>query len=218
MLSLYWFALGFGGIFLVVTVFLGHDSDADTGDAGSPDLHDITTGDITTGDVTHAGAGAHGHMGEATHPPMMDIFFFLLSLRFWAFFTAFFGLTGVGGSYLIGGGVSTFVMAIIMGAVAGFSASWLFKALSRGNVSTDINLAETVGSRAEVSIPIAPGDPGKVRLVFKGQLVECKAVCEDAELPLRTPVVIAAYHDNTFVVKPLSAPAAADSGKEESNP
>jgi len=205
MLSVYWFALGFGGIFLVVTVFLGHDSDADTNGAAAD--HDFTAGDAGHGDF-------HGHVGDATHPPMMDIFFFLLSLRFWAFFTAFFGLTGVGGTYLMGGGISTLVLAILMGAIAGFSASWLFRALSRGNVSTDINLNETAGMRAQATIPIAPGDPGKVRLVFKGQLVEGKAVCEEAEIPLHAPVVITQYRDNTFFVKPL-AQTPEDSVKEE---
>lgn len=208
MLSVYWFALGFGGIFLVVTVFLGHDSEAD-GSGASVD-HDIHAGDIG-----HLHGDAHGHMGDATHPPMMDIFFFLLSLRFWAFFTAFFGLTGVGGTYLMGGGIATLVAAILMGAIAGFSASWLFRALSRGNVSTDINLSETIGSRAEVTIPIAPGDPGKISFVFKGQLLEGKAVCEDAEIPIHAPVVITSYSDNIFFVKPLNSPTAGDSSKEE---
>lgn len=208
MLSLYWFALGFGGIFLVVTVFFGHDSDTD---GGSTDIDH----DITPGDIGQLHGDAHGHLGDATHPPLMDIFFFLLSLRFWAFFTAFFGLTGVGGTYLMGGGIVTLVTAILMGAIAGFSASWLFRALSRGNVSTDINLSDTVGIRAEVTIPISPGDPGKVRFVFKGQLIESKAVCEEAEIPLHTHVVITAYCDNTFFVKPLIAHATEDSMKEE---
>lgn len=211
MLTAYWFTLGFGGVFLLVTVFFGADSDTDGHDFGSVDTVD---GNITTGDVGHLN-GTHGAMGDATHPPVMDVFFFLLSLRFWAFFTAFFGLTGVGGSYLIGGGISTLVMAIITGLIAGFSASYLFKYLSRGNVSSDINLKDAVGQRAEVSVPLGPGDPGKVRLVIKGQIIELKAICEAAECAQNAQVTITDYHNNTFTVAPLTV--AAKSSNEEEN-
>jgi len=213
MLTVYWFTLGFGGVFLLVTVFFGADSDTDGHDFGHVDTVD---GNITTGDVGHL-HGTHGAGGDASHPPVMDIFFFLLSLRFWAFFTAFFGLTGVGGSYLIGGGISTLVAAILMGLIAGFSASYLFKYLSRGNVSSDVNLQDAVGQRADVTVPLGPGDPGKVRLVIKGQIVELKATCEEAECPMHAPVTITAYHDNAFTVAPLAAAGSKSTNEEENH-
>jgi membrane protein implicated in regulation of membrane protease activity len=212
MLTAYWFTLGFGGVFLLVTVFLGHDSDTDGHDFGSVDTVD---GNITTGDVGHL-HGTHGTMGDATHPPVMDVFFFLLSLRFWAFFTAFFGLTGVGGSYLVDGWISTLVMAILMGLIAGFSASYLFKYLSRGNVSSDVNLQEAVGQRALITVPLGPGDPGKAKLVIKGQIIELKAICEAAECPIGAQVTITEFRNNTFTVAPLAV-AAKSSNEEENN-
>ncbi len=206
MISIYWFTFGFGGIFLLFTVFLGADSDGDADVDGSVDADGIVAGD-----VGQLNADSHGHMGETTHPPVLDILFFLLSLRFWAFFTCFFGMTGVGGYYIIGGGISTLVSAIIMGTVAGFSASYLFKYLSRGNVSTDVSLTEAVGQMAEVTIPVAPGDPGKVRVLIKGQIVERKAVCDDASLELGTRVRIVGFKQNLFIVTAAETTA----GKEE---
>jgi membrane protein implicated in regulation of membrane protease activity len=215
MLALYWFTLGFGGIFLLVTVFFGADSDTDGHDFDAGAGGDA--GDVVTGDVGQLHGDSHGHMGEASHPPVMDVFFFLLSLRFWAFFTAFFGLTGVGGHYLIGGGISTLVMAIIMGMIAGFSASYLFKYLSRGNVSSDFQMRDGVGQLAEVTVPLGPGDPGKVKLVIKGQLLELKAICEEAECAIRDKVTIVQFKDNAFIVAPVGAAASKTSNEEESN-
>ncbi len=215
MLAIYWFTLGFGGIFLLVTVFFGADSDTDGHDISGG--AEVDTGDVVTGDVGHLQGVSHGNIGDASHPPVMDAFFFLLSLRFWAFFTAFFGMTGVGGHYIIGGGISTLVMAIITGLIAGFSASYLFKYLSRGNVSSDFQLQEAVGQRADVTVPLGPGDPGKVRLVIKGQILETKAICEEAECPMHTQVTIVGLRDNAFIVAPIGAPAGKSSNEEENN-
>lgn len=216
MLTAYWFTLGFGGVFLLVTVFFGADSDTDGHDFGAVDGVDTVDGNLTMGDVGHLHGDTHGLTGDATHPPVMDVFFFLLSLRFWAFFTAFFGLTGVGGSYIIGGGISTLVMAILMGLIAGFSASYLFKYLSRGNVSSDVNLQEAVGQRAQITVPLGPGDPGKAQLVIKGQIIELRAICEEAECPMGVEVTITQYRNNTFTVAPLAL-AAKSSNEEENN-
>jgi hypothetical protein len=214
MLAIYWFTLGFGGIFLLVTVFFGADSDTDGHDFGGG--ADVDSGDVITGDVGMLHGDPHGHMGDASHPPVMDVFFFLLSLRFWAFFTSFFGMTGVGGHYIIGGGISTLVMAIIMGLIAGFSASYLFKYLSRGNVSSDFQLREAVGQLADVTVPLGPGDPGKVKIVIKGQLLELKAICETAECGMNAKVTIVGLRENAFIVAPI-ADAGAKTSKEEEN-
>ena len=93
MLSVYWLAFGLGGVFLILTTFVGADHDHDASG------HDVDHGDAFGADTDGVDHGDSG--GDVTHPGILDVLFLIFSVRFWSFFIAFFGLTGVITSYSI---------------------------------------------------------------------------------------------------------------------
>lgn len=98
-----------------------------------------------------------------------------LSFKFYTFSLAFFGLTGTLLTLLSGGVMLTFVLSLIMGLGSGLGMTYLLHAANRsegGKVGTGKDL---VGTTAKVTIPIRPGQMGKVKLRFKGQIVELMA-------------------------------------------
>ncbi len=189
MLSIYWAALGLGGVFVLLTTFLGADSDSD-GDSSNFDgvaEFDAET-DFGHGDP-HTAGPSDGH-AAAEGPGVLDILFLLFSIRFWAFFIAFFGLSGVGLSTLRGTGVITLVLSLCMGLFAGYGVSYLFKYMSRSNVSTDVSYGDMVGQVAKVLLPITPGDKGKVRIIVKGQTTDMAAYTEEGSYGIGEEVVV----------------------------
>lgn len=187
MLSVYWAAFGLGGIFLILTTFVGadHDSDGDTGDYDA-------SGDSLHADMDHA----HVDHGDVTHPGILDVLFLVFSVRFWSFFTGFFGLTGVGMYYIHGPGIVTLLTAIGMGFVAGFSISYLFKVMSRSNVSSDITTSDILGRRGKIVVPVAPDDDGKIRLVIKGQIIDRIAICKEGVFNIGDEATVVKVEDH----------------------
>ena len=82
LLKIYLASLAFGGVLLVASLVIGDDGDADTDFDGGADL------DLDLA-AEHGGAPDHGDIDA-----LGGIFGALKSIRFWTFFTAFFGLTG----------------------------------------------------------------------------------------------------------------------------
>ncbi|MBN2724179.1 MAG: NfeD family protein [Deltaproteobacteria bacterium] len=193
MINLYWVAFGFGGVFLVLTTFMGADHDHD----GSMD-HDISGHDLDTdtADLDHI----HVDHGDVSHPGILDILFLVFSIRFWSFFIAFFGLTGVGMTYIHGPGIVTFLIALGMGLTAGFSISYLFRVMSRGNVSSEVSSSDMLGRTGKIIVPLSPGDNGKIRLVIKGQILDRIAISDDAEFEIGDEATVVKVEDNKVKV------------------
>jgi membrane protein implicated in regulation of membrane protease activity len=198
MLSIYWVALGFGGIFVVLTTLMGADSDSD-GDSdfdGGADFDGDAdfNGDIGD-DVGHIDGGADMH-----GPGVLDILFLMFSIRFWSFFTAFFGLTGVGLSYINGVGIITLAVAIGMGLVAGYGVSYLFKIMSRANTSTDVGYGDMIGQIGEVLLPVSEESRGKVRLTIKGHTLDMSAKCDSGSFDIGDKVTVVSVTQNSLIV------------------
>ena len=204
MLSIYWAALGLGGVFVVLTTIMGgdHDSDGDGGDGGDGGHFDghmdgghmdggLDGGDFH-GDMDH---GGDGHV-SADGPGVMDVLFLMFSIRFWSFFIAFFGLTGVGLTLINGGGLITLIFAIGMGLIAGYGVSYLFRYLSRANVSTDVTYGDMIGQTAKVLLPITPSEKGKVRIIVKGHTQDMAAYCDAGEFEIGDEVTVVSIKDN----------------------
>ena len=114
---LYIGALVFGGVLLGSSILLGSHDDADV-DGGDLDVDkDIDFDGDTDIDLD-------GDIG---------IFWIFRSLRFWTFFLAFFGLTGVllDGLGLIGSELVTLGLAIGMGTLVGVGGAAAIRALMK---------------------------------------------------------------------------------------
>ncbi|HEY5926031.1 MAG TPA: hypothetical protein VIV11_30300 [Kofleriaceae bacterium] len=149
---------------LLVASFLlgGKDTDGGDGDSG----------------------GAHGDMGLAWAP--------FGSLRFWVFFLTFgggagFALTQLGSSSVIAG-----VGAGGIGWLAGALAVTVIRSMTKHSASSELAAGELVGTTGTLTLPVGPGQPGKVRVEIKGRAEDFVAnIVEDGgNLPTGTTVLI----------------------------
>jgi hypothetical protein len=154
----------------------------------------------------HDGDGDHVSAGDALWLPV-------LSVRFWTFFLAFFGLTGalLEGLRRVGlvGAPSPVVavLAAVIGAGAGYAVSRLVHALKRERVSSEVvPESDYAGKAGEVLLDVAPGDPGLVRLDVKGVSIDLPAVAADGETPRMRrgcQVIVLAYAGGKVQVAPF---------------
>jgi hypothetical protein len=138
------------------------------------------------GKDTDHGDGGHADLGLAWAP--------FGSLRFWVFFFTFgggagFALTKLGSSSVIAG-----VGAAAIGWLAGGLAVTVIRSMTKHSASSELASAELVGSTGTLLLPVAPGEPGKVRVEIKGRAEDFVAnVVEDGgNLPTGTTVLIVA--------------------------
>ncbi len=119
------------------------------------------------------------------------------SLRFWVFVLAFGGgaglaLTELGSSEWVSAGG-----ALGIGWLSGAVAVAIVANLKKHSVSSEVGVAELVGTTGQLVLPVAPGKPGKVRVDVKGRTEDFVAnlVEDGAELPTGTAVLIIAEGD-----------------------
>jgi membrane protein implicated in regulation of membrane protease activity len=200
-MTVYLAALAFGGILLVASLVGGHDH-ADHHAGGH--------------DQDHGDAHAHDHdAGLAAHATLVLPF---LSLRFWIFGLAFFGLTG---ALLHGLGLTSplvaAVIATVLGIGFGYGAARLFQTLARETVGQVAPDGGHVGREGKLLLPVARGQRGKVRVSTGGVAVDLLAESDDErELPAGTTVLVVALRGTVAVVE--RSPAPSDSPPEQGDP
>lgn len=165
MLSLYLIALLVGGFLLALSMLGGHDTDVDADFDADADID--------------ADADADADFDGGGFDAIMAWLPFA-SLRFWTFFAAFFGLTGVIldigelANPWVGLGIATAV-----GYVCGASTTRLIRKLRSERVDSSLSRNDCIGETARVVLPVAQGDPGRVRLEIKGRVIELTADTEE---------------------------------------
>jgi len=160
MIYLYLISLVIGGGLLGVSIVLGgHDAP-----------HDVHVGEAL------APAGQEAPLGGAE-----SYLYWLVSLRFWTFFVAFFGLTGLvfDGLGLVSSQIATAVIATMMGGVAGGGAMFVLRKLTREETNSAVSTQDYVGRTGRVLVGFAAGGVGKVRLEVKGSSIDLLAMPED---------------------------------------
>lgn len=115
-----------------------------------------------------------------------------LSLRFWTYFAAGFGITGGLLTWL-----GTLIEPVIAasaggtGLVAGLAMSYAMRALKRGEAHGHIGLRDYQGSEGSVLVAIQPGGTGKIRTRVRGEELDLLATSESTEpLVAGTPIII----------------------------
>ena len=196
-------ALVLGGGLLVASALMGGGKDADLDvDVGGPDV-DVDLDADADADLDHDG---HVGVGDALWLP-------ILSIRFWTFSLAFFGLTGLvlEGMRMVGlvgapWGV-VLGLAVVTGAVSGWVVSRIVQQLKQERVSSEVVPEhDYAGKAAEVLLDVAPGDPGLVRLDVKGVSIDVSAVLASPDAgPLRrgSKVIVLAYEQGKVRVAPF---------------
>jgi membrane protein implicated in regulation of membrane protease activity len=162
LIYVYVFALVLGSILLGASFLLGGDHDADA--------------DVDA-DVE---AGADGAESHDSHGDLGGFFGVLGSMRFWTFFAAFFGLTGI---VLDGLDLAVSPVALGLAIGVGFLTGWTAVTLLNRLAASDTGVAATiddyVGKTGEVLIAVGPGRLGKVRIELKGTTVDVLAESDE---------------------------------------
>jgi len=172
LIYIYLFSLIVGAVLLGASILLGgQDADADGDLDADADADGGLDKDIAL-DKDVGGAG--------------DAFGFLttfLSLRFWTFFLAFFGLTGlVLDLFGLVGSWIALVLALAMGLGTGAGAMAILRALAGETSGSVVESRDYVGKTARVVVPFRGINVGKVRVDVKGTSIDLLAsgVDEDA--------------------------------------
>lgn len=140
--------------------------------------------------------GTHDDSGDGeveTESEIEGFLFGLLSVRYWTFFCAFFGLTGVvlDGLGLVSHWAIAALLSTAMGAAAGFGSTWLLRALSSDSSNSAASSSEMIGKTGRVLVPIGPELVGKVRIALRGTSVDMLALSIDGKThPTRAEVLI----------------------------
>lgn len=116
------------------------------------------------------------------------------SLRFWVFLLAFGGGAGLALDALGSSPTIAAIGAGVIGWTAGALAVGVVRSVSKHSVSSEVRAGELVGASGTVTLPIGPGQPGKVRVEIKGRSEDYVAdlIEEGAPLPTGTAVLIVA--------------------------
>ena len=122
----------------------------------------------------------------------------LLNLRSLAVGLAAFGYTGL---ILESLGVLVWLAlgaALAVGLAGLILTAWVLMRVARLEEDASVRIADTLGERGMVYIPIGPGITGKVQVTARGRTVEYRAVAEEP-LATGTPVLITGFQDDETV-------------------
>jgi|SRR5687768_266878 len=148
-----------GGILVAASALMGGEHDTHFGDT---DFHDI---------------GGH----EGIHS---DVYLPFLSLRFWTFFAACFGITGLLLTFMSSASSTAIaVIAAATGLVAGVATHGIMRRMRDAESDSGVKVEHLVGREGRVLVGVAPGNEGKIRVDVKGELVDLTAFT-DENVPL----------------------------------
>jgi len=185
MLSIYLISLFVGGSIVGFSALAGgHDGDVD---------HDFDAGvGADLGLDAEVGLGIDGDVGvghdislAADAEPGVDAGFDLgfwmpfLSLRFWTYFAAFFGLTGtLLTSLAMASVIPTLLVSLVMGLGCGTTAATVVKYLQKTSGGGHEDVASFRGKLGTVVLGARDGERGRVRINMPGETVSLPAVME----------------------------------------
>jgi len=157
------------------------DADMDTDLDVGPDIDAEFAGETDLAEVAEeAVQGA----GQAWIP--------FLSMRFWTFAAAAFGLTGMLLSLFGLGDLISSLIASPVGLGMGLYAAYLFRYLKQNDVSADLGLQRLVGNEARVLLTVRPGGRGKIVVEDpSGRLELFAETGDDSSLAVGSTVLIA---------------------------
>jgi membrane protein implicated in regulation of membrane protease activity len=191
MLSIYLGSLLFGGVLLGASLFGG-------------DGHGDGHGAEGDGGGGHGGDGEGGHAGHHAHGQLP-----FLSLRFWAFALAFFGLSGA--ALTVAGALGALIpfLAGGMGLGSGYLSARVLRGLARRPVGLLGTGDAHIGREARVLLPVDKGQRGKVRLTIGGMSTDLVAETEnDSSLRAGETALVVGMRGNVALVErsPASLP------------
>lgn len=145
------------------------------------------------------------HGGHDSANPSLWLPFF--SLRFWTYFFATTGLTGLLLTYMTALQEPTTLMASLStGFLCGLAVALAVRFLSRYDSDSATNVGDLLGTEAKVLVTVRKDIPGKVRCHLRGDTLDLLALAqEEEELAPGSDVVIVAIEGDRAMVVPRAA-------------
>ncbi|HVL38703.1 MAG TPA: hypothetical protein VM328_04865 [Fimbriimonadaceae bacterium] len=188
MLTFYIVSAVVGGFLVVLSALgAGHDADVD---------HDLDLSHDTEVSVDH---GDHAGGDGAWIP--------FLSLRFWTYFFAAFGLTGILLSKLaaVPEPLAAWVSAGT-GFVCGLAVTFVMRLVRQQEADSSAKIDDILGTVARVLVPVHGDQPGKIRFMVKGETIELLALNQETgTIQSGEDVVIVAIEKDRARVLPRGA-------------
>lgn len=157
-----------GGALVLISAFTGSDTETDTSLELAEDTNIIESG-IEKAD---------GLLGDLWLP--------ILSLRFWTYFAAAFGITGLILEVLeISAGMTGLIWALIAGSITGLTVAWFMRALSVSEHHSGSSQKDLIGVEGEVTLDIHKNGVGKIRCKVKDHIIDLMAVSREGT-PIKT--------------------------------
>lgn len=184
-----------GGLVLLAAlggVFGGHDAEVS---GGGPDVDahvDAPTLDADHGavEVDHSVMDAHSHgldmqslMGKAAEIPKdPGIWLPFFSVRFWIYFAAAFGSTGLAlNLFRASQEPVTLIASLLTGLFVGVGGSLAWRLLNTSQIDASTKSKDFIGSVGRLSVGTRPGSLGRVRLYVRDEWIDLTAVSDSGE-------------------------------------
>ena len=200
MQSIYWFCFVIGGVFVAIATLGGAgdadfdadadvDFDADLDADFDADLDADLDGDLALdGDAPDVGFDAQVDTDLQLLRKVKGAYVFslniLTSFKFWTVGGFFFGLTGLGLSWVQPNWPPSliFSIALMMGILLGGILAIALRHLARRHADSLIRTEDFAGRTGIVELPFDAKSKGKVRLELRGTVLHMMALTDDTQL------------------------------------
>jgi membrane protein implicated in regulation of membrane protease activity len=199
-ITLYIVCLVVGGVLVAASALMGghddvgheveHEAPGHGGEA-EPDAgaHD-SSHEVELADLSHVPAATSTETPGGAWLPF-------LSLRFWTFFSAFFGLTGLTLTGLsLAAPPVALAASVGVGIASGMGVASLFRLVKSAQVDSSVEAEDLQGAVGRVLVPIDASSEGLVRVKVKGAVKDLRAVADDgATIPRGASVLLLLVRD-----------------------
>jgi hypothetical protein len=183
MLTFYVVAAIVGGVFVLLSALGGLGKDGLEKDLFDKDFDaaDLDTdAGVEAGAGVEAESGAESGGGHAISADHSELWLPFLSMRFWTYFFAVFGVTGLLLTSVWREGMPTAVLSSLMGLACGLGMAYATRYLRRSTTSSGVGVRDFVGVEAVVLFGVSDRQSGKIRAVVKGREVDLLATTDEA--------------------------------------
>jgi membrane protein implicated in regulation of membrane protease activity len=139
-------------------------------------------GDAHVGGVFHGDHAGSSHADSNEHADSTHVFS-VISFRTLVAAVAFFGVSGKAAESAGYAPSTSFILALIVGAMAMYGMYWLMRVIAGLNSSGNERIGNAVGRQATVylRIPATRSGAGKVQLSMQNRIVEYQAFTDEPE-------------------------------------
>lgn len=150
--------------------------------------------------MSHDVSGDHSLVGAHELAPTADFWLPFLTLRFWLYAVAGFGVFGTIASLLhLAAPPIILGLSIGFGVVAGTVVSYLMRLMKKTESDSSVREGDYVGVAGHVSVVPRNGEPGKIRMVVKGETIDMLALPSDGLELVRGEEVVVVGVEGTKV-------------------